>query len=499
VPPEQLPRLAGGNRGGGLMYAGHFVHAEKLVKRKRLKFPAPYFGGKSKVAPLVWNRFGDVDNFIEPFVGSGAVLLARPSPPRVETINDLDCYVCNVWRSLKYDPDGVAVWADDVVSEADLHSRHRWLVGAERPEPVVPGRFADDPLAREAYLAGFLGEERTYAAAFRQKVRTDPHYYDVKLAGWYLWGMCAWIGGGWCATPEAGAVHGPVGGSGGRRPKIDEGVHYGNGVHAKGDRPHLSEQMPRERGRGDAAAGPGLHQKRPCIGGGSQGNKTGNARGVNAGRPQLADAYSRGRGVHGTDAADRYLSEKRPRISGPGQGTKYGDGIHAKGDAPWDGSEGTCASRRAWLIDWFSRLRDRLRTVRVCSGHWLRVCDSESVTTRLGVTGIFADPPYPHSNPDGSSSRSEGLYAQDDPDKIRDELLAYCLERGDNPMMRICVAGYDTDGYAVLEGHGWEVVAWQAQGGYSNRSKGNKNKNRERLWFSPGCVKPDLGLFRDFA
>jgi hypothetical protein len=266
--------------------------------KRRLKFPAPYFGGKSRVASLVWNRLRDVDNFIEPFVGSGAVLLARPSPPRVETINDLDCYVCNVWRSLKYDPDGVAVWADDVVSEADLHARHRWLVGVERPEPVVPGRFADDQLAREAYLAGFLGEERTYAAAFRRKIRTDPHYYDVKLAGWYLWGMCAWIGGGWCASPDALVEKRPVISGPG------QGTMYGRGVYAKGERPRQSQQMPRERGRGDAAAGPGLSQQVPDL----TSNRTSRfGLGVH-GRPQLADAYSRGRGVHGTDAADLSLA-----------------------------------------------------------------------------------------------------------------------------------------------------------------------------------------------
>lgn len=42
-----------------------------------LKAPFPYFGGKSKVAPLIWERFGVVSNYVEPFFGSGAVLLAR--------------------------------------------------------------------------------------------------------------------------------------------------------------------------------------------------------------------------------------------------------------------------------------------------------------------------------------------------------------------------------------------------------------------------------------
>ena len=58
---------------------------------KMLKAPFPWFGGKSRVADIVWDRFGDVANYVEPFFGSGAVLLARPHPPRIETVNDLDC------------------------------------------------------------------------------------------------------------------------------------------------------------------------------------------------------------------------------------------------------------------------------------------------------------------------------------------------------------------------------------------------------------------------
>lgn len=43
-----------------------------------LKAPFPYFGGKSRVTREVWARFGDVPNYVEPFFGSGAVLLGRP-------------------------------------------------------------------------------------------------------------------------------------------------------------------------------------------------------------------------------------------------------------------------------------------------------------------------------------------------------------------------------------------------------------------------------------
>src|SRR5262245_44443615 len=93
-----------------------------------LKAPFPWFGGKRPVARLVWDRLGNVDNYIEPFYGSGAVHLLRPDPPRVETVSDKDCYVSNFWRATQHDPDAVAAHVDGPVNECDQHARHRWLV-----------------------------------------------------------------------------------------------------------------------------------------------------------------------------------------------------------------------------------------------------------------------------------------------------------------------------------------------------------------------------------
>jgi len=130
--------------------------------------PFPWFGGKSKVAPIVWQHFGDVDHYVEPFAGSLAVLLGRPSShlARAETVNDLDHYIVNFWRALQAAPDEVARWADWPVTEADLTARHLWLVNEGR--------------ARIANL------------------EADPDAYDAKVAGWWLWGICAWIGNDWC-------------------------------------------------------------------------------------------------------------------------------------------------------------------------------------------------------------------------------------------------------------------------------------------------------------
>ena len=132
-----------------------------------LKSPFPYFGGKSKVAADVWSRFGVVDNYVEPFCGSAAMLLGRPEPfGGSETVNDKDGLISNFWRAMAAAPERVAGFADWPVNENDLHARHSWLVGQK------------DSL--QARLEG------------------DPEFYDAKIAGWWVWGMACWIGSGFC-------------------------------------------------------------------------------------------------------------------------------------------------------------------------------------------------------------------------------------------------------------------------------------------------------------
>lgn len=385
-----------------------------------------------------------------------------------------NCYVVNFWRSTQRDPEAVVSYADGPVIEVDLHARHRWLV------------LSDD------------------AVAFRERMKRDPEYFDPKIAGWWCWGLCSWIGSGWCdaagghqqagGTGNKGLVlgshghgggngihaagestpstpNGPPGGSGERMPRIDGGKgQYGHGVHADGGSANW-KQMPLLN------VSQGVH---------AQGDP-GDTR-----RPQLADARDIGRGVNASPPGEYMLSQRMPRAPRP-----TGDGIGGNYDGVLSNPHhlGTCAARRAWLLDWFGRLRDRLRNVRVCCGDWLRVCDSESVTTRLGVTGIFFDPPYPRHQKGGKASRSAKLYASDSatktPEMLRDDLLAYCRERGSNRQMRIVVAGYEGDGYeALVADHGWTEQAWAADGGYGNRSAvGKANAKRERLWISPHCAK----------
>lgn len=134
-----------------------------------LKSPFPYFGGKSRIAGMVWERFGQVQNYVEPFFGSGAVLLGCPWPGHTETVNDVDALLANFWRALAADPEAVAAAADWPVNEVDLHARHRYLRD------------------RRAWV---------------EELMTDPTAYDAQLAGWWVWGISQWIGSGWCPPPR---------------------------------------------------------------------------------------------------------------------------------------------------------------------------------------------------------------------------------------------------------------------------------------------------------
>lgn len=132
-----------------------------------LAAPFPWFGGKSGAVAKVWKAFGTVQNYVEPFAGSAAMLLGAPKGKRVETINDADGHVANFWRAISQDPEAVAYHADWPVNETDLFARHSWLV-----------RHKQELL---------------------DKLHGDPDYFDAKTAGWWVWGACAWIGSGWCS------------------------------------------------------------------------------------------------------------------------------------------------------------------------------------------------------------------------------------------------------------------------------------------------------------
>jgi DNA adenine methylase len=153
------------------LFSNDLMVADRSHKPVQFKAPFPYFGGKTSVADLIWYAFGDPKHYIEPFLGSAAVLLAAPRPASLEVVGDVNLYVANFWRAVKYQPDLTWEETDYPVSHLDMAARHAWLM-----EP-----------ARVQALADRLA---------------DPEWPgDARIAGWWCWGQCAWIGHGWC-TPS---------------------------------------------------------------------------------------------------------------------------------------------------------------------------------------------------------------------------------------------------------------------------------------------------------
>ena len=345
-----------------------------MVSRiEHLRAPFPWFGGKSAVAEIIWQRLGNVTNYVEPFFGSGAVMLANPNDCKTETINDADHFVANFWRAAQADPGAVADHADWPVNEADLHARHWWLIteGRER-------------------LASLMG---------------TPEGHCPQVAGWWLWGSCSWIGSGFCS----GKGPWQLGASGWCQPGKDGNA--GRGINRK--LPHLGN------------AGMGINRKLPHLGDAG--------RGINRQLPHLGDA---GRGK--------------------------------------------------FIQDWIGALADRLRDVRVCCGDWSRVT-GPSVTHRHGMTAVFLDPPYADT-----ADRTADLYATDSLDVAHD-VRRWAIAEGVNPLMRICLAGYDGE-HTMPDG--WETIEWKARGGFGSQNEdengvGRLNAHKERLWFSPACLKID--------
>lgn len=335
-----------------------------------MQSPFPYFGGKRRVADMVWRRFGDVPSYVEPFFGSGAVLLSRPGEPGIETVNDADGLVSNFWRALQAAPDDVARHADWPVNENDLHARHHWLV--QRKDSL------------QARLEG------------------DPDYYDAKMAGWWVWGMACWIGGGFCS---------------------------GNGPW------HVVDVD---------------------------------------GAPQLVRTAPDGDGIE----------RKRVHVGNAGRGVKR--------KLPHVGDGGRGVNREGALLGYMRDLADRLRRVRVCCGDWSRVMGDAVLLADTNLTGVFLDPPY-----SAEAGRDNTLYRIEH-DSVAHDCREWALAHGDDPRYRIALCGYEGE-HAMPDS--WECVAWKSGSGYGGKSAGGvyANAGRERVWFSPHCLKPSrqAALFGD--
>jgi DNA adenine methylase len=315
-----------------------------------LQSPYPWFGGKRRAAAEIWARLGpDIVNFIDPFFGSGSILLARPGGAgKIETVNDLNCDVENFWRAIKYAPEEVAHFADYPVNEAAMHARHEWLV------------------------------ENLYE--HRERMHTNCFYYDAERAGWWVWGQCIWIGAGWCTQPKNR-----------KHPKLD-GI--GKGIHSnRGHRPSSHwRQRPHMSGTHRGNGIHGLKQQLPDLALGPRVQNSG--RGIAKLKQQIPNLRVTDGAAGNGIVSSGLLSDHLHNL--PSLGNDRGlNGVSAPP-----------------ALEWFLALQARMRRVRVACGDWKRVLGPSILGKGKNVggrrpCGIVFDPPYKEE------LRARGLYADE--------------------------------------------------------------------------------------
>ena len=366
-----------------------------------VKAPFPWFGGKSQASPAVWDALGDVVHYVEPFAGSLAVLLRRPHTANrayhSETVNDTDGLIVNAWRAIQLHPDATAEAASNPVAEADLHARHLALV-----------RWRDTH-----ELEHLMG---------------DPAWCNPTMAGWWLWGVSCWIGGGWCS---------------------------GTGPWTADDSGRLVKQ-----------GGAGVNRPRPHLSGGGQGVNHPNARepGVSRPRPHLGDG---GQGVN------------RPQLRERGTD---GNEFHPV----------TMPELRRWFAWLSARLRhvrilngDWSRCVTRGATKTINVGRGKG-----GVCGLFLDPPYADTADRRSDiyAHDSKTVAHD----VRAWCIEHGADTDYRIVLAGFEGEHDGDemessGWTAVE---WFKRGFLT-GGMGNIAQGGgstSQQHRERLWLSPHCL-----------
>ena len=139
-----------------------------------------YPGAKWSIAHWIISKFPEHHSYLEPFFGSGAVLFSKPRSA-IETVNDLDGEVTNLFQWIRRDPERLA-------------NEIYWT-----------------PYSRDVYDAAFAGM-KTEQASFQRAV----NYYTYMMMGYGFrtngnktgWKIDlqgrekAYAANMWCAAPE---------------------------------------------------------------------------------------------------------------------------------------------------------------------------------------------------------------------------------------------------------------------------------------------------------
>lgn len=439
--------------------------------------PFPYYGGKRRWAEAVWKRFGRVTGYYEPFCGSLAVALGSPyGAAQREIVCDTDGLLCNFWRALQNDPEATAYWADWPTIHHDLTARHKWLIQWRREH--------------------------------RHLLTEDPNFYDLRVAGWWVWGISSWIGGQWCLDRDAPQDRLPnvqphPGGYGAQQQRQSDQIPHienrGGGRGVQGHRRTLpANQIPHQ---GCFPGGQGVQlqrqpdDQRPCIertpGGRGvpvqrgveekkphTGIKPG-GRGVQVQRPTIEEKrpYVNDRsGGHGVQIQRVTTEDRQPHL----QASAAGRGVNAQRNGARE--RDLIADRGERLAGWFHALAARLQGMVVLNRSWESCLTPtlmmDTPTAPSPPVAVFFDPPYRLGDRDNTVYHSD---FEKSSDQVAEKSWRWALEHGDR--YRIAYACNEGD---IDVPDDWEQVT-QSYGGI--RIAERRAKRRELIVFSPACAR----------
>ena len=234
---------------------------------------------------------------------------------------------------------------------------------------------------------------------------------------------------------------------------------------------------------------PGVARQLPHLGDDGRGVDRPQLRepGVARQLPHLGDD---GRGVNHAGLREPGVHRKRPHLGDDGRGVNRPQ-LREPGVADeHDYHPMTMPELRRW----FAFLSARLRHVRILCGNWTRAVTNgaaKPLTVRQGKgpAGIFLDPPYADT-----ADRDNDLYSQDSL-TVAHAVREWCLTHGDDPELRIVLAGFEEEHGSALTDAGWREVEWfkrgHLRGGMGNQNANGHQQARERLWLSPHCLGPE--------
>lgn len=146
--------------------------------RPVLKYP----GSKWKMADWIVSLMPPHKSYLEPFFGSGAVFFRKP-PSRIETINDLDGEIVNLFRCIREKPEELMRAVDMTPYSREEYERAwSWAKNGGRADGVEAARMT---LVRYRQSHGSSG---AYKGGWKNDLAAREYAYETRywreLPGW---------------------------------------------------------------------------------------------------------------------------------------------------------------------------------------------------------------------------------------------------------------------------------------------------------------------------